>query len=76
MKTNEDYYLEIGRIANESSRPVKMSELSEQLNLENNRGTYSRVRGAYKYYLEKGDEHTAAQIRKTFIDEEGYYPYM
>lgn len=51
MKTNEDYYLEIGRIANESSRPVKMSELSEQLNLENNRGTYSRVRGAYKYYL-------------------------
>lgn len=72
----EAYYLEIGRIANSSSRPIKLSELSEILGIDYNRGVHNRVRGAYNYFKSISDEHTAAQIRKSFIDENGNYAYM
>lgn len=71
-----DIYNKIAEIAKNSSAPVKISELAAKLGLKKDRGINSRVRGAYNHFKNSGDSHTAGQIRKTFTDENGDYPYM
>ncbi|MGP2570206.1 hypothetical protein ACT4R9_04885 [Ornithobacterium rhinotracheale] len=72
-----ELYEEIGQIADEAYRPMTFEELGELLDLDTSpRGVANHVRGAYHYFMDRGDERLAGKIAGTFTGADGDYSYV
>jgi hypothetical protein len=70
-------YNQIGQIAMNTTRPLKISELAKQLGIvKNGRNIHNYVRGAYNYYVKTGNLNLAGKISGVFINDNGNYAYQ
>lgn len=69
-------YEQIGKIAMNTSRPLTITQLAEQLGIQKNgRNIHNHIRGAYNYFSKK-DAIVAGKISGAFVGENGVYTYM
>ena len=67
-----ELYEKIGSTAHAAKRTMTFADLGKQLGLDTTeRGIANHIRGAYRYFTDKGDASTAATIARVFTGKDG-----
>ena len=72
--TNEEA-MEVWRLAHDSSGPMTLREAADELGYGSSRAVAKCISAAWHWFDYRGQSAKAAEIARTFVDQNGEFPW-